>query len=287
MLDSLRRCPESRQSDLYVFSDGPKSEQDNAKVAQVRALIGCVPGFRSVTLIPSEENKGLSRSVIEGVSELLEKHESLIVLEDDLEVSSDFLTFMNESLEAYRDRKDIWSISGYTPAIAIPSDYPHDVFLVQRPQCWGWATWSDRWNMVDWDAKQSIVLKDRLQRASFNEGGNDLSRMLDIWKHGQIDVWAIRWVFSAWLHHTWTVNPTHSKVRNIGCTALATHKGWNDRRHDVLLTDKPSAIAPDVLPDERICKSFKAHHDLTWVSKIGYFLRCHNLGYKFIKRLIS
>ena len=42
----------------------------------------------------------------------LEKHDSFIVLEDDLEVSSQFLNFMNKTLKRYEDEKNIWTVNG-------------------------------------------------------------------------------------------------------------------------------------------------------------------------------
>lgn len=287
LLNSLLQCPEAKESDLFVFSDGAKSAEGEGKVAEVRALFDGLEGLKSVSLFAQEKNKGLSKSVIDGVSEILSRYESAIILEDDLVLSPRFLTFMNEALETYRERKDIWSISGYTPAIEIPSDYSSDVFLVQRPQCWGWATWADRWNLIDWEAKQSSILKSRAQRKSFNLGGNDLYRTLDIWRHGRMDVWAIRWVFAAWLQHSWTVNPTLSLVQNGGLAEKATHGGWNDERHKVEISEKAVVLDPNIQPDARICSAFKKHHDLGLISKIGYFMRRQNLGYSFVKKIIG
>lgn len=287
LIKTLVQCPEAKESDLFVFSDGAKSVEGEGKVAEVRALFDGLKGFKSVSLIAQESNKGLSRSVIDGVSEILARYESAIILEDDLVLSPSFLTFMNDALETYRHRKDIWSISGYTPAIEIPANYPNDVFLVQRPQCWGWATWADRWALIDWEAIQAGVLKNLSLRKSFNLGGNDLYRTLDIWKHGRMDVWAIRWVFAAWLQHSWTLNPTRSLVQNGGLAEKATHGGWNDSRHEVEISQESVRLEPDIQPDARICQSFKKHHDLGLISKIGYFMRRYNLGYSFFKKLIG
>lgn len=285
LLDSLINCVECKDSDLIVFGDGPKTDEDKVNVDKVHSLFYKIKGFKSVTLHFRDENQGLAQSVIQGINAVFESYDSVIVLEDDLIVSKDFLSFMNDSLATYHSRADIWSISGYTPSIEIPSDYSEDTFLVQRPQCWGWATWKDRWMQVDWDARDASVLKDRKQRRSFNLGGNDLSRTMAIWEKGYLDAWAIRWVFSAWIKHSWTLNPVHSKIKNVGFSNAATHRGWNDKRHYVEISSKIITLNPEIQPDQRIIDAFKAHHDLGLVSRVGYFLRLHNLGYKQIKRL--
>jgi len=287
LLDSLVLCPEAKECDLFVFCDGARQEDHTDQVQQVRAIFKHLEGFKSVKVYASESNKGLSQSVIQGVTLILNQYSSCIVLEDDLVVSQDFLSFMNRALLEYKDREDIFSISGYTPPIHIPDDYQHDVFLVQRPQCWGWATWSNRWKTVDWEAKEASILKNTKNRKKFNQGGNDLSRTMSIWQHGGFDVWAIRWVFACWMQHAWTVNPIVSKTSNGGLFDKATHGGWNDHRHDVQLCNKPITIERNIQPDKRICKAFKQHHDLGPISKIGYFLRRHNLGYKKAKQLLN
>ena len=72
-------------------------------------------------------------------------------MEDDLEVSSDFLNFMNESLNKYQNDKDVWHVAGFNykiPAISAKGSFS----LLMN--CWGWGTWDDRWvhiqnNMVN------------------------------------------------------------------------------------------------------------------------------------------
>ena len=115
MLDALRQNEGCGDSVLYVFADGPKKETDREKVEEVRRLTDSIEGFKRVEKRYSLKNKGLAKSIIEGISEVLKEHESVIVLEDDLVTSKDFLVFMNSALEAYKERKDIWNISGYTP----------------------------------------------------------------------------------------------------------------------------------------------------------------------------
>ncbi|MCF0212079.1 MAG: glycosyltransferase [Bacteroidales bacterium] len=286
LLHSLLLCPEAEGSELFVFSDGAKREADKPRVEQVRQLFASLQGFQRVTLKAQEHNIGLSRSIIGGVSEVLQRYGQCIVLEDDLIVAPDFLTFMNSALDLYRDRHDIFSLSGYTPNIPIPDNYQEDVFLVPRPQTWGWATWSDRWATVDWSASEASMLRQRRHRKSFDKGGNDLSRTMAIWQKGHLDVWGIRWVFACWRQGKWTLNPVGSKVSNDGLFEKATHAGWHDDRHRVSLCLRPLKLSAQVQPNEAICAAFKRHHDLGLVSKIGYFLREHNLGYKQIKRLL-
>lgn len=288
MLESLLACPECADSELYVFMDEARNDSEANDVEKVRALFDNLQGFKAIHPYPARMNKGMARSVIDGVTTVLEKHESIIVLEDDLVVAPDFLTFMNAALEAYRDRSDIWSISGYTPNLKEIEQYDKNgVFLVPRAQCWGWATWSDRWETVDWEVSDfNYLARNKKRRKAFDMGGNDLFRTLEMEHRERIESWAVRWAYAASKQKMWTVNPMLSKVQNIGLKSSTSHVGWHDERHNVELLGNKTIIDPNVQPDEKLVQAFKKHHDLGLISKIGYFMRLHNLGYDFIKKIL-
>ncbi|MGX9080149.1 hypothetical protein ACWTQY_30250, partial [Klebsiella pneumoniae] len=68
----------------------------------------------------------------------------------------------------------IFSVSAWTPRIEIPASYPHDVYLSYRALSWGWATWADRWNKIDWDVRDYAAFReDARAQALFARGGDD------------------------------------------------------------------------------------------------------------------
>ena len=161
------------------------------------------------------------------------------------------------------------------------------MFLVPRAQCWGWATWSDRWETVDWEVSDfNYLARNKKRRKAFDMGGNDLFRTLEMEHRERIESWAIRWAYAASKQKMWTVNPMLSKVQNIGLKSSTSHVGWHDERHNVELLGNKTIIDPNVQPDEKLVQAFKKHHDLGIISKIGYFMRLHNLGYDFIKKIL-
>ena len=289
MLESLKRCPECAESELYVFMDEARNDSEAKAVERVRDMIDTLTGFKTIHPYPARMNKGMAQSIIDGVSTVLKEHESVIVLEDDLVVSADFLSFMNDCLQIYDRRKDIWSISGYTPNLDIlKGKDQHGVFLVPRAQCWGWATWRDRWETVDWEVSDyKTVLNSKKKREQFDRGGNDLFRTLEMERNDRIESWAVRWAYAASRQDMWTVNPISSKVQNIGLKSSNSHVGWHDERHRVDLLGNNTTLDENIQPDDELVAAFKKHHDLGVISKIGYFMRLHNLGYDFIKGIMS
>ena len=288
MLESLKKCPECAESELYVFMDEARNDDEAEDVEKVRELFDNLEGFKTVHPYPSRMNKGMANSIIDGVTTVLEKHESVIVIEDDLVLSPDFLAFMTKALEVYKGREDIWSISGYTPDLDILKKRDSQgVFLVPRAQCWGWGTWRDRWETVDWDVSDyNFLARSKRRRKAFDRGGNDLFRTLEMERRERIESWAVRWAYAASKQKKWTVNPVQSKVQNIGLKSSTSHVGWHDERHNVELYGNATVVDPDVKVDEQLVAAFKKHHDLSIISRIGYFMRLHNLGYDFCKRLL-
>lgn len=222
-IEALRKNKESIHSELYIYSDMSKSLADAGKIDEVRRYIRTIDGFKRVYITEREINYGLARSVIEGVTEIINQYGKVIVLEDDLITSTNFLAFMNNGLEYYEDSDQIFSIAGHTSPIRLKNDCD-DVYFTQRASSWGWATWKDRWTNIQWDVPyyQSFK-KDRVAKRSFNKMGSDLSRMLCRQMSGQLDSWAVRWCFHQFQTKQYTVYPTISKVVNIGTGSAATH----------------------------------------------------------------
>lgn len=226
VIDSLKKNILANDTELYIFSDGPKQDKDLIEINKIREYLESITGFKKVVVNKSEVNKGLAKSVIEGVSYIFQKNENIIVLEDDLVVSKDFLNYMNNGLEFYKDEPNIWSISGYNLPIKLPKNYKKDIYISPRGCSWGWATWKNRWNSCDWELKKSDideVKQNLIGERSFNYGGNDMIQMLENQYYKKIDSWAIRWCYNQFLQKKSTIYPVLSKVKNVGLDGTGTH----------------------------------------------------------------
>ncbi len=238
MLTSLSANTISKKTDLFIFSDAGKDLEEQKEVVSVRQYIHQVDwqrNFKQVTIIEAKKNQGLARSVIDGVTQIIEKYGSVIVLEDDLVVSDFFLEYMNKALNFYGRSSHIWSISGYSFPMKSLINYPYDVYLGYRGSSWGWGTWKDRWEKVDWDVKNyDDFIQDKKWIKKFNRGGNDLTPMLKRQMEGKIDSWGIRWTFAQSNLNMFTVYPKESLVENKGRDGTGIHCG-NDKSFDTVL----------------------------------------------------
>jgi len=228
-IKALQKNSLARESLLYVFSDGPKNDKDVDRVKEVREYIKIIKGFKKVEIFKSEKNKGLASSVIFGVTKIINKYDRVIVLEDDLVVSSIFLVYMNKMLEEYKVEKRVYSITGYNhpPKIMkIPKNYPYDIYFNSRASSWSWATWRDRWKNVDWEVKNfKKFLEIKELQKKFNQSGDDMTQMLINQMQDKIDSWAIRWCYHHFKHSAFCVHPVKSYVNNIGLDGTGVHCG--------------------------------------------------------------
>jgi len=223
-VECLSKNALAAQTELYIFSDAARNNDELAEVNAVRAYLKTISGFKTITVTEASQNKGLAKSIIAGVSSVLQKHEAAIVLEDDLLTSTNFLCFMNQSLAYYKDNQKVFSVSGYTFPIRKPDDYTFDNYFTQRGSSWGWGTWRNRWENVDWQVSDwKEFSTDKAAQRNFNRMGSDLSGMLAKQMEGKISSWAIRWCYHQFKTGTFTVFPVTSKIQNVGFGTEATH----------------------------------------------------------------
>lgn len=276
-IEALQNNFLASKSELFIFSDGPKNEASKPKVAEVRAFLHSVSGFKSVSLIEANENKGLANSIISGVSEIIKKYGRVIVVEDDLITSRNFLSFMNESLSRFQKVDQIFSVSGFSVQVNAPQAYPFDAYFWGRAHSWGWATWKDRWNTVDWNFSDFDEFKtDRHIQKEFNQYGSDLTKMLISAKKGKVDSWYIRFAYNQFKQKRLTVYPMLSKVINNGFMEGATHtNSYNRVKIEFDKGDRRKFTYPDhIAMDEAISKQVYKYKSLSFraVGKILTYL---------------
>lgn len=238
-LEALERNPLVDRTDLFLFADGAKGATDYEKVEQVKDFIHQYQKeskFSSVTVIEQPQNLGLANSIIGGVTKVINEHKKIIVVEDDLIVSEDFLSYMNQGLDYYEDMKEYGSISSYTYPLPELKNYPKDIYVTHKGECQGWGTWYDRWHEVDWTVSDfGVYMRDKKKRKAFDAIEKGLDSMLIAQQAGQVDSWAVRWCYHLFNHQLLTVYPRVSRVRNIGFDGSGVNSGDSEmvaRRHN-------------------------------------------------------
>jgi len=251
-IDSLKSNCLAEETKLYIISDGAKNNDDEntKKVDDVRAYISRVSGFKDVKLILNSTNKGLAKNIIETVSELILLHGKVIVLEDDIITSKYFLTYMNTALNKYHDESKIWHISGWNYPLE-NSVNPFDSFLWRGMNCWGWATWHDRWVEFNKNPERLINTWNRGKIAQFNIGGaKNFFSQVKMNYNKQIDTWAIFWYATLFDKDGLCLNPSLTLTRNIGLDGTGTHCK-SEKNNDFFNFDNKVNYYPDKIVENK------------------------------------
>ena len=223
-VEALQKNELASDSELFIYSDEAKNDDARKSVNEVREYIDEIDGFQKVTVIKREKNWGLANSIMDGVTEIVNEYGKIIVLEDDLVTSPYFLKFMNEALEFYKDQKKVWHISGWN--YPINTDGLGDVFLWRTMNCWGWATWADRWKYYEKDVDKIIneFSNDDIKRFNL-DGAEDFWSQVIANKDNKINTWAIFWYATIFKQNGLCLNPTQTFVENIGHDGSGVHCG--------------------------------------------------------------
>ncbi len=221
---ALQKNQLAEASDLIIYADAAKNEAAQAGVNEVRAYLRTIAGFKSVKIVERRENFGLAKSIISGVTETVNRCGQAIVLEDDLETSPYFLSYMNEALDFYRDQPRVVSVHGYVYPVKEPLP---ETFFLRGADCWGWATWKRGWDIFEPDGRKLLqeLRAKKLTRKFDLDGAYPYTQLLasQIW--GLNDSWAVRWYTAAFLADKLTLYPGRSLVNNIGFDKSGTHTG--------------------------------------------------------------
>jgi glycosyltransferase involved in cell wall biosynthesis len=221
-LASLKKNVLAAESNLFIFSDGPKTDTDQGKVDEVRDLINKVEGFKSVKVIARKENLGLANSIIIGVSQLVSEFGKIIVFEDDLVSSPHTLEYFNEGLTRYQHDDGVMHIGSYMyplDDITLP-----ETFFYRIATSWGWATWARAWKNFEPDINKLIARFNAEKKFDFSiEYTMNFWKQMEEFKAGKNNSWAIRWYASIFLQNGLTLNPSRSLVHNIGHDGTGVH----------------------------------------------------------------
>lgn len=223
-IESLIRNSLASDSILYIYADGAKDATQQPAVDKVRSYLRTISGFQAVNLIERNENWGLARNIIDGVTTQVKQYGRVIVLEDDLVVAPYFLTFMNEALETYKDEPKVGHIQAcdFTQDSSLP-----DTFLIKWTGSWGWATWDRSWRHFNPNGKELLQeLEQRGLTYTFDFNGKyGFTRMLRRQIEGKNNSWAIRWNASLFLKDILSLNVGRSLVQNEGFDGSGTNCG--------------------------------------------------------------
>jgi len=281
LLQSLEVCAEFSTTDVIIFVDGPKGEADYAEVAQVREFASSCK-LPNVTIKISNTNKGLKRSICEGVTFVCSQYGRVIVMEDDLIASPSLLRYFNSALDRYKSDERVFSISGYIydcPALRSINR----ALVLPITNSWGWATWQRAWSGFD---PEELIDNETIKSPTFRNrfdinGFYPLASLLELSIERSVDSWFIHWYYYIFRCGGVTIYPPRRYVENHGMREGATHGSILNPFH-LFVREQPEILDKDIqLPPTAVidywamdvlkrCREVTVHR---WISRAGRWKR--------------
>lgn len=254
---------------LFIFQDGLKDKDNKEEWIKVNRLIHEIDWCNNEVIV-SDYNKGLSDSILSGINYVFKRYDAVIVLEDDCVPTANFISFMNQCFEKYKDNKKIYSIGGYSWPIMLQKK-EYDIYGCGRISSWGWGTWKNRWIIYEKDYEIIRKMKqDKELSRNLAIWGNDLEDTLVGNVRGICDSWAVFWALNVILKQGICISPYQSFIKNIGMDGSGVHCGISDQFEvECIDSKKDRFYLPDALSllDETITAFASLYGSYTAISK--------------------
>jgi hypothetical protein len=232
-----------------IFMDAPVTREDAEAQIQLEMLFTEID-WADTRLIKRSSNMGLAASVVSAVTEQLEKHQSIILLEDDCCPFPGFFHFMKRALQKYASNQKIRSICGYQYPFICNGSANISALALSRFNPWGWATWRSRWD--DHTTDLSHLISQIKCNGIYARLSSDLQDLCheDYFVEQKADIWSINWALIHYLTDTYAVFPSRTLIANIGFDGTGVHSVKTDafevdksyieeKKYSVTLPEKP------------------------------------------------
>lgn len=266
---------------IYAFSDGPHTSGKESAVLEVRRIL-CAIDWCEVMLCERKTNLGLGRSILAGVTEVLHKHKSAIIFEDDLVCVPGTYDYLCAALQHYQDDSRVMSVTGWTHQLVTPKGITDQPYFDGRAECWIWGTWARAWKGMDTDAK-TLMEKCKTQGIDIYRFGADLSAMAEV--ELQQNIWAVRFLYWHILNSGLCLRPPWSMVEHIGYDTSATNA-----RNESWLRNwplKPCPSIPKQWPDPVEHPACSRLHQKVWGTRVTLLKRMYRLARRLALKAMS
>lgn len=284
----LRTLSNFEVKDLYLFIDKPLTKDLESRQEQV---INLVDEFKKLNIrnLHIEFRKyhfGLKQNIKNGIIEVLKKHDSLVVLEDDAKITENTIIYLDSRLRSFADFDEIGHVSAYTQ---IPHYLKSENCATASifPSTYAWGTWLKKWNFYkeDFSNQELWMICKYIYKKTHNFS------ICFIWmsnyhlaKNKYIDSWATFWTLSLILNNNLSTYPSKNTVQYIG-----NENGSHTRIKPKYLEQK---LAIDLTAESDIL--FYSQEVNNWLAVNvyrgnfrGIILRILNYGYIYMKIILN
>jgi len=224
VFEAIRQAKPPR---LYVAADGARvgKEGEAEKVQAVRDfIIQNIDWDCQVKTLFRDKNLGCKNAVSSAITWFFDNEEQGIILEDDCLPSQSFFWYCEELLEKYKNKEDIYLVSGDArgpESFGMKEDYT----FCKYPLIWGWASWARVWknydvDIKDWPSQKQLVLSHIGSNKATKRFWTDV---FDKMFRKEIDTWDYQFSYLLLKNKGKCIVPRVNLITNVGFGVDATH----------------------------------------------------------------
>lgn len=212
----------SRVENLYISIDGGSKSHTKEMDSIKQYAQNKFSKLHYFNLNHHKDNLGLDKHITGEISKVLDKHEYIIVIEDDVIISNNFINNMIDGLKIHKRDGSTGIVSGFSP---LHFKYLKNKWRISSyPYIWGWACSRAVWQNYEYDlAEINFEQKLRHSKSWSNLKPSQKAKWLVLFKKAHTnseDTWDSRLVFLSYRKDFINLAPIFSVVGNEGFNDL-------------------------------------------------------------------
>ena len=209
---------------FYVFIDGPQAESQTheAQISEVLKLFNGLDWECDLRVVQSSINKGLRKSIISGLEQVMSEQNFALIFEDDCLPAPDFFAFADQASKKILHSGNFGILGGTYMGPKLRGFNSYSSF---HYKIWGWGLSNRAWQAFVQDQEISLrpdYAHELIKRSSVGV----LQRrflMRQIRQREGNDTWALDFYLSQLRAGLLALYPTRNLVQNIGFGHDSTH----------------------------------------------------------------
>jgi hypothetical protein len=226
---------ESKVENLYISIDGG-SESHTLEMGLLKQYAKKkLSELQCFNLNHHKDNLGLVRHITREISNILTKHQYIIVIEDDIKISTNFINNMINGLNIHKRDSSIGIVTGFSP---LHFRYLKNKWRISRyPYIWGWACSRAVWQSYTYDLSEVDIEQKLLDSKSWNDlKPSQKIKWLNLFRKVQVnplETWDSQLVYLSYCKDFINLAPIFTIVGN---------EGFNDSRAVHTKSKKPKFV---------------------------------------------
>ena len=241
---------ESEIENLYISIDGGSKSHTKEMELLKSYIQKKFSNLVNLSLKHHEENLGLVKHITGEIDYVFTKHQYIIVIEDDVKISTNFISNMINGLNIHKMNNSIGIICGFSP---LHFKYLKNKWRVSKyPYIWGWACSKTTWQNYSYDLSEVDIEKALLNSKTWNHlKPSQKIKWLGLFKKAQenpLETWDAQLMFLSYCKDFKNLAPIFSIVGN---------EGFNDSRAVHTKGSKPKFVTTSNLSHQVLTKNSK------------------------------